>query len=300
MVVKRLNITNKNHYNPCFWTAFWNSNYLNAKRQKRNQSLNPREIEIYSLNIKSNKILIQKTRNVFFEKGAGLAKITREDALSYCNRVFPEDFNSLHQYYNEHPEDLYIDFENHFTAFESFYRPSLEKVIQTKTISNIQDKTYVSIFILLQMLRNYQQFKNAILFLKERRMAKFELFLFIKHTISDSTKLMKLLLPLLSSKWQLITNQPEIFPLSDNPVINIREVYYLPIAPDLLLKIKSNEKVTVDQICTITNKLSKKEYRKFRNGTIYNAGREIISGDETILQKWQKTRKFKNKLSLNK
>ncbi|GAH09143.1 unnamed protein product, partial [marine sediment metagenome] len=131
-----MNITKRNHYNPCFWTAYWNSEYLDAKRQASNQTLHPRETEIYSLNIKSNKILIQKTRNVFFKKGAGLAKITREDALSYCNRAFPDEFENIDKYYDRHPEDIYIDFENHFTEFESFFRPSLEKVIQKRTITD--------------------------------------------------------------------------------------------------------------------------------------------------------------------
>ena len=47
--------TDKNHYNPCFWTAHWNPEYfravrLNLKRRKA------REATIFALSVKANKI----------------------------------------------------------------------------------------------------------------------------------------------------------------------------------------------------------------------------------------------------
>ena len=101
-----MGITKKNHYNPCFWTAFWNPEYLDASRSGETLDTKPREQVIYSLNLKSNKILRLKTENIFFDKGAGLATITRDNALDYCKRAFPNEYKGLKKYYDEHPGDL--------------------------------------------------------------------------------------------------------------------------------------------------------------------------------------------------
>ncbi len=70
--------TIENHYNPCYWTAYWNFEYLDAKRKAENISKKPRDYPVFCLNIKANKILFDKTKNIFVDKKAGIAEIKNE------------------------------------------------------------------------------------------------------------------------------------------------------------------------------------------------------------------------------
>lgn len=291
-----MNLTKKNHYNPCFWTAFWNNEYLLGKRKGCNDLSKPRDVQIYSLNLKSNKIVQLKTENVFFEKGAGLAELTKENILDYCQRAFPDQHQGLSKYYEQNPEDLILDFENHFTEIENSYRPILEKVIVNSKIEDITDKTFLSFFVFFQIIRNHNELKFASQFFQRKNMAKFEMLLELKHTISDPKILLKLILPYLSSKWILYKLKENKFPLSDNPVL-IRPLHILlPLAPDLLLEIDLKKTVNENSICVTHKGISYFKYKELKKRTIENSSREIVYGDSGILLKIMKSNNYNRHL----
>lgn len=289
-------LTDKNHYNPCFWTAYWNSSYLQSLRNGEKVKSKAREQEIFSLNLRSDKIIKTKTKNVFFEKGAGFAAITKEDDLNYCKRAFPEKFNELQRYYEENSEDHFIDFENHFTGIENLYRPFLEQVICKKNIETIEEKTFLSFFIYTQIARNHNHWSAAVSIFEKNEMAKFEMFLDFRYSIADHQRLQKLIYPFVFSCWKLYRTKEEIFPISDNPVL-IRPLHiYIPLAPDLLLEIDLKVSASEVEVCKALDVISPDQYSELEKRTIENSSREIIFGKKKLLEDWQKSTLFRDHL----
>lgn len=291
-----MGITEKNHYNPCFWTAYWNFDYLSSKRKGELKKDKSREQQIFSLNLKSNKILQQKTQNAFVDKGAGLAVITKEDALDFCKRLYPDSYQELYEYYKTNPNELTLDFENHFTGIENQYKAYLERAIIMESINSIEDKLFISFFLVTQLLRNHNHLKETIFLFENNGQKKFEMFINLKHALSNPNELMKWVEPFLFSKWKLYKTSGFKLPLSDNPVLMRPYHVFLPLAPDLLLEIDLKKKVTETNICTTSKGLPWWKYFKFRKRTIENSSREIIYGEENLLLKWQSSRYYKKHL----
>jgi len=92
-------ITERNHFNPCFWTAFWNLVYLDSLRNNKKVKGRPREQELFYLNLKSDKILKDRAKNIFYQKGAGIADLSGENVLDYCVAALPELYTELKEEY---------------------------------------------------------------------------------------------------------------------------------------------------------------------------------------------------------
>lgn len=257
-----------------------------------------RNTKIFVLNLRSNKILFQKTDNVFFEKKAGIAKITRAEALEYCRQFFPGQYEELRSYYDKNPSDLIMDFENHFTGLEDSYKDSLEELIINQKIAGIVHKTEISFFIAFQLLRNHTALKQAEEFYKHQNLAKFVVFVDLKHTLSDTNKLGSLILPYVSSRWTLYKSKKMIFPLSDNPVLYRPKHIFLPLSPDLLLEIETDRKVEPAKRCKVKRRISKRLVNEIIQRTIENSSREIVSFDENSLVQIQQSEAFRSQIQL--
>jgi hypothetical protein len=70
--------TKRNHYNPCFWTACWNPDFLGAVMNDLKKQGDARQQTVYSLNLRSNIIRQTTVDDVFFQKNLGIAKISPE------------------------------------------------------------------------------------------------------------------------------------------------------------------------------------------------------------------------------
>lgn len=289
-------ITEKNHYNPCFWTACWNSAYLSSLRKSDTIRGRPRDEEVFNLNLKSNKIIKCKTKNVFYEKRAGIAEIKKEDALDYCNRAFPNEYDGLRSHYEEHPKDHFLDFENHFTCIEDLYKPYLENVIVRRAIESIQEKTFLSYFIFTQIFRNHNHWLEAVSVFEQNKMAKFEMILGFKQDLTNRDSLIRLISPYLLSTWKLYRTKENKFPLSDNPVL-IRPLHiFLPLAPDLLLEVELNKKTSLEEICSHFEEVPSNVYEEVIRRTIENSSREIVFGKKELLEDLQKNEIVKQHL----
>ena len=292
-----MTITKRNHYNPCFWTAYWNYEYFNNKIEKKDIYQKPREQLVYSLNLKSNEIIIQKTEKVFFEKGAGLADLSKDDVLKYCQKNQPEKYEEMVEYFEKEPSAVLIDFENHFTEFENLYKSVLENTIIHASIPDISIKTSLSYFLLIQLIRNHYTLNQTISQYEFLGKAKFEVFMDIKNAVSDSDHLLKLIMPFLSSKWTLYKTRRYKFPLSYNPVL-IRPFHIMiALAPNLMLEIDLKQKVSVEEICEHKDIMPFHKYAEFKKRTIENSSREIIFGNDQLLLIWKKTKTYKDHLS---
>jgi hypothetical protein len=110
-------ITKRNHYNPCFWTALWNERFFNdfCAGEKRGT---PREQVVFTLNLRSNRIFETSVDALYYDKDACVAPITPESVLGFCQRYFPDRLAELQKSIIEHPETLYLDFEATLSGIE--------------------------------------------------------------------------------------------------------------------------------------------------------------------------------------
>lgn len=68
-------VTKRTHFNPCFWTAYWNNSYY-EKAVSAGVKNNCRTQELFSLNIRAGKILPTTPEKSHYEKFLGLSEIT--------------------------------------------------------------------------------------------------------------------------------------------------------------------------------------------------------------------------------
>jgi hypothetical protein len=292
-----LSRVNKNHYNPCFWIAYWNSTYLNKSRCGNSQGLVAREQQVYVLNVKKNEILIQKTKKVFFQKKAGLAVITREGALDFCLRMYPSEYKDLKKYYDENKDTVILDFENHFTEIERLCRNELKSVIHTASIDNINSKTFISFFVYTQIFRNHNTLKNIENIYSNNGMPKFEVFMDFKNIISSPELLMATLSPFVNSEWIIYKSKEHLFPISDSCVLLNNENLLVPLSPDLLLRINYHNLISAEaQSCITKNIISDSLISEFTDRTIQNSNREIVFSDSSLLKKWQSNPIYQKKM----
>lgn len=286
-------ITTRTHYNPCFWTAYWNFDYLKAKRENPNFGKTARKQQIFSLNLKSDKILNTKTEDVFFEKHVGIATITPEAMKTYINRNFAENKEEILQDYQS---ELILDFENHFSFMEEAYKVHLEKLILTNEKIDTEYKTYLTTFIVHQILRHPGLLGQMTNVYKSDGMEKFEMLYDLKAKLSNTQEMAKLYGPIVAPRWTIYKLDKNIFPLCDSPILGVNFHIMVAVAPNIMIEIDLKRKWNDIEDCKIKNKIGFWKYRKFINRTIRNSSREIIFGDIDILKKIQKSNTYKRHL----
>lgn len=74
-----MQLTKRNHFNPCFWTAFWNPDYYANVMAGSPCQLVARQQRVHVLNIKSGKIYEQTVDRVHYDKNLGIAEITPDE-----------------------------------------------------------------------------------------------------------------------------------------------------------------------------------------------------------------------------
>src|SRR5690606_15156951 len=181
-----------------YWTAYWNDDYLTAKRN--NQKTKPaRQINISYLNLKVKKVLKGKTEKVFLDKYRGLTFLETKSDLEKIkdNMVIHQEENSL----NNQSDLLLLDFENHFTEYENISKPALTRTIANKRIKDIEDKTFLAQFFILQSIRNPLILNRRLKFLEKTENPKLDLLLEIRDCFTNRKKLENLILPLVLCKW---------------------------------------------------------------------------------------------------
>src|SRR5262245_10039605 len=118
MVFSPMQLTYNSHYNPCFWTAHWNTQFLEAALKGEADYGVARAQTVHALNVKSNKIRETSVADVHYDKGVGVAELTPEAALEFCKRTQPDKYEEYSEYIKRHPETLYFDVEAILTGLE--------------------------------------------------------------------------------------------------------------------------------------------------------------------------------------
>ncbi len=261
-----MSITIKNHYNPCFWTAYWNYEYYHS--QEYREANCARNQRIYSLNVRANKVLPEKTRKVFYEERMGLAEINKEAIL---------------------------DFEDFFTTYENLTRKTLFNVIQQNDIKSLKEKTEISSFIADLILKHYENFNSLVDKYINDGKEKIDFVIDLKQNYSSVDYHNKTIIPLVMSEWIIYTSTEFKFPLGDNPVLINNENILIALSPKMLLKINLNKFVSSETKCEIRKKMNYYTYKDFIYRTIASSKREIIFNDFDLLEKLRKSKAFMNK-----
>jgi hypothetical protein len=277
-----------NHFIPCYWTAYWNIEYLNAKRNNK-ETKSSRKVEISYLNLKVNKILKTKAEKIFVNKYQGLAIIENENDLKKLgdNIIVHNDSDDENQY-----NLLLFDFENHFTEYENISRPALTRTIINKKIKDIEDKTFLAQFFILQSIRNPIILNKRLDFFQKNGKDKTDLLLEVRDLFTNRNKFENLILPIIFSKWIVYSVNENIFPLPDKPILDNKNHIFVPLAPDMLIEIQLNNRT--DNIASYNYKIRPLKYLKFKNRVIRNVNNEIV-GNTDLLMKWRKNKNLVNK-----
>jgi len=158
-----MNLTNRNHSNPCFWTAFWNRTYLANAIAGSPVSLRAREQTVFSLNVRADKILETSVDDVHFDKGIGIAEITPDAMKRFCKRFFPEKYDTFVKNMEGHPETLLMPFEQVLDSLEK--SPAYQTLLAVATKENIENRdeiAYLSAFVTFQHLRSHALLRSTL------------------------------------------------------------------------------------------------------------------------------------------
>lgn len=284
-----MTVTKKNHINPCFWTAIWNNSYYEKFKTEKHSKEVVREQLLNFLEINSNKAIINKAGNIHYEKNLGIAEIKPDKAKEFCKRHFPEQFDSFVREMKDHPETLFIDFENHFTRMEGLPIYSvLMKTIQTRKVETLEEKTWLTLFLFTHRLRSHI-FINAMTELyKKLGIEKFELFWLLKWSIADPNFQLKEKSEIINSNWTISTTKEKVFPLSDNPIIVTKKRIIATLSPDMVLFVDRQR--TKSEKVTFKEGISWLKYRTYKKLTIAHTTKGLIFHDNDLLENWRKSK----------
>jgi hypothetical protein len=284
-----MNFTKRNHYNPCFWTALWNPEYF--RRAQRGLPLpTPRKQIVCALSIKSGQCRDAPTERVHYDKGLGVAEITREHAHAFAKRYHPDRYAEFAQD-DQGPYPVYLDFEDILTGLEKLppYQVAL-KIAASGEISTHEEKSFLAAFVMLQRLRSHAVMQSMIEMHAELDQPKFEHFVTLKWMLSDQGFLADMIFPLALGKWFLYSADKMTFPLCDSSVLVLPDSIMVPLSPHFLLEIHQTAH-DEDAGFPPPETISSEKYEEFRRRTIGNTFREII-GDREVLGAWQKSPEF--------
>jgi len=293
-----LKLTKNNHTNPCKWIAYWNENYYKSKICSISSNLNARKQEIYSLNIKSNKIFKTITEKVHVETKIGYATITPTMMIDFCKKNYPNKLSELSEYLEQDPCDLIMPLEQIFDSFESTPTfDTLLKVVQTEKINSRCDIGDLSTFIVCQFMRGHAFLNASIEYFKKAENELFEYFLFLKNTMSNPEILSALIEPLAISHWSIFKTDYHCFPLPDTPVLLNHKNIMIAISPRLLVEIDFKRRKE-NGSWKIINNVPYKKIKEYKKRAIENTYKELIFHDQNILEELQKMACFQKRVQL--
>jgi hypothetical protein len=172
---KLMQLTKNSHYNPCFWTAHWNTDFLEATLKGNGNHRVAREQMVYALNVKSNTIRKTSVVDVHYDKGVGIAEISPEAALDFCKRTQPDKYDEYREYYKQHPETVVLDVEAILTGLEETEAyATLKRVLVKGRIDGQLEKALLAGFIAVHRARSHAVLNSMMQLHKEAGLHWFE------------------------------------------------------------------------------------------------------------------------------
>jgi hypothetical protein len=296
--VSQLQLTYNSHYNPCFWTAHWNTQFLEAALKGRANYGVAREQTVYALNVKSDKIRKTSVADVHYDKGVGVAEITPEAALAFCKRTQPDKYDEYCEYFKQNPETMVLDVEAILTGLEETEAyATLKKVLVKGRIYDRYEKALLGGFIAVHHARSHAVLNSMMQLDKEAGIHWFESVLMLKQYLGNHDVLFQHVMTYASGYFTLFKLAEDTFPLNDSPILIKPKSIMVALSPRLLLEIDRTRN-NIPHDCCISNFIRPEKLEEFRRRTIGNTFREIIFGDPALLEEWRSTPDFAKRHAL--
>lgn len=292
-----MNVAKKNHYNPCFWTAYWNREFYNAAATKgeRRDSRNQR---VFSLNIKADKIVSLLTQDVHYDKHIAVSEIEAGKWRDFLKEHFPDRNEREFTLDEGDTESIFLNFEPFLSGMEATAAYQvLHQIIPKQRIDTYEERALVASFIYMQLLRGHSCLQSLVELAEIGGRPKFEVFLSIKNALSDPFFLFEQIAPVCSASWKLYSSESDAFPLCDSPILGGSNSILVALSPHLLLKIDLSNPNT-ELARTHATPVTQEVIEEFRIRSIGNTFREIISSDARLLSDWKESEEFRERRSL--
>lgn len=292
----RLEITKRNHYNPCFWTALWNPIYFDSFLKGTHSKLSARDQMVHALSVKSGNIFYSKVDNIHFDKNLGMAEITYESSLNFCRSYHPEKLEEFRKINKPKDYPVFIDLEDLLTHLErSHTYNTLLETIRNQTVVTPFEKSMLACWIYIQLLRGHAAMSSSLEWNVQIRIEKFEYFVLLKWALSDRNFLFKQIGSIALSHWVFYRTQTDTFPLSDSPVLVNDDSVIVTLSPRLLLEML-NRPGLGEISWDVKDGIDNQKLDEFQKRTIGNTFREIIFSDKQTLEAWKQTEAFENRV----
>lgn len=295
-----MKITKRNHYNPCFWTALWNSEYYDNFISGEHMNLQARVQVVNTLNVKADKIFSTSVNNVHYEKNIGKAEISKEAALDFVLRHHPDKYDSFNSKCSSEDYPVFLDFEDILTKIEEMplYKVLMD-VAKKGGISTAEEKSFLGCFVVIQLYRSHAVMNSMLELHQTMGLKKFEHFVTLKWLLGDARLLFSSVYPIVACKWKFYKVKSNMFPLCDSPILVKPHSIMVALSPRLLLEIITKIPATEDE-WNIKHSISEKKLSEFRQRTIGNTFRDIIFSDNQLLQRWKQSSEFRERVFLMK
>lgn len=290
-----MNLTKRNHYNPCFWTALWNEAHYQRVISDGSGGRSPRSQKVHSLNVRSGKIYTTAVENVHFDKNLGLADMTPDAMKAFCRRRFPDEYAKVARYIDEHPDTLVMDFENVLGGTEKHGHEYLLEAARHGGFSSVQHKGFVTCLVIIHAMRSHDFMAAMVAAAAAAGMEKWEYFWMLKSTWANRGSLARAVSPLAAGRWTLYRMERHRFPLCDSPVMINRNNVMMPMTPRLLAEIDLTVQASEGD-WVVRDGISSSKYREFRRRSIQNTFKDIIFSDDSELETWKAQPEFRNRM----
>jgi hypothetical protein len=247
--------------------------------------------------MRGDRIYRTKVENVHYDKNLGVAEITADAMKNFCRRWFPGESDNLAQYVNEHPESLWMDFEDILTAIEE--RGGYDSLIQAARstgLSSPEHKGFLTCVLMIHAMRSHEMMSSMIHFSGSLGLAKWEYFWLLKNAWGNPLVLARGATPLAAARWVLYRTSDHRFPLCDSPVMIRPHTLMAVLSPRLLLEIDLNN-AAPEESWTVRDGISSSKYREFRRRAIANTFKEIIFDDVDELEQWRAQPEFRARVA---
>ena len=214
----------------------------------------------------------------------------------FCQKRFPDQYEKLACYVDEHPESLFMDFEEILAGVEQ--KGKYDLLIDAAMLggfSSSEHKGFITCLLVIHAMRSYEMMASMVEMSESIGMPKWEYFWLLKNAWANQFVLARATVALACARWTLYRTDDHRFPLCDSPIMMGRDSMMAVLSPRLLveidLKVASSEDSWV-----IHDGISFSKYREFRRRSIGNTFREIIFHDPKELECWRDTPEFKARL----
>ena len=294
-------VTDRSHYNPCFWTALWNERYYKTFVAAEESTLRARKQSVFCLSIHSGRIYESSVERVYYSKGESVADLTPEYMRAFAARYFPAKYGEVSRYVARDPSVLLVDFEDILRGIEQkdVYKCILDAA-REKRIQSVEQKAFITVALVLHMTRSHAFISTLLREAESMGLGRMDAFWNLKNAWGDPAFLIRAAHVLAGGKWVVYCTSENAFPFCDSPVMVERDRLTAILSPRMLVRIDLNIASPEDQWETV-HIISGNRLRQLRQIAIENTYTAIISSTRNELEHWRTCTPFLvRKMHLNR